>query len=356
MLFGFVLTALFVPDWSGAATTPRWALAAVVLPLLLRKDGIRFTAAHLFGLLFVAYAAASVLWAPQKWEAIDALLKLVVLAEAFVLGSQMKDIRPVVAGAALGLGVSSAVILLGIQVPQTSDYPAGLFVNSNALGEIAALALVGAVVHRLWWGVPLVLPALVASHCRGALLALAGAFIVWLWSKSRLASAAMAGAGIALAAWMGAASESAHLRLEMWGAIVPHITVMGKGLGSFYTLFPLYSPFDTLLQRPEHLHNDWLEFAFELGIVGAVLSAAFLWSARSVILAVLVVEAIFGFPLHLAATAVLGGIMSGHAVRHRVGVRDSIAFCRDFLFGRGEFGSPRTGGHVPAFGGGFLSR
>jgi O-antigen ligase len=331
VLFGFALTALFVPDWSGAATTPRWALAAVVLPLLMRRNGAPFTAAHMFGLLFVAYAAASVLWAPHKWEALDALLKLIVLAEAFVLGSQMNDVRPVVSGAALGLGVSSAVIVLGIQVPQTSDYPAGLFVNSNALGEIAALVLVGALVHRIWWAVPLIAPALIASHCRGAFLALAGAAIIWVWSRSRSVAVALVIIGLAAAAWMGS-SESAQQRIDMWAVIVPQLTVMGKGIGSFYTLFPLFSSFDTLLQRPEHLHNDWLEFAFELGVVGAVLCSAFLWSARSIVLAVLVVEAIFGFPLHLAATAVLGGIMSGHAVRDRRSLRDSLAQWRGAVF------------------------
>jgi O-antigen ligase len=333
VLFGFVLTALFVPDWSGAATTPRWTLAAVVLPLLLR-DRIKFTAAHMFGLLFIAYAASSVLWSPQKWEAIDALLKLIVLAEAFVLGSQMDDIRPIVAGAALGLGVSSAIILLGIPVPQTSDYPAGLFVNSNALGEIAALVLVGAMVHRIWWAVPLIAPALIISHCRGAFLALAGATIIWVWARSKPVAVALVIIGVASAAWMGS-SESAQQRLDMWAAIVPQLTAMGKGIGSFYTLYPLYSPFDTLLQRPEHLHNDWLEFAFELGVVGAVLCSAFLWSARSVVLAVLAIEAVFGFPLHLAATAVLGGILSGHAVRDRRSLRDSLAQWRGAVFPRG---------------------
>lgn len=334
MLFGFALTALFVPDWSGAATTPRWALAAVVIPLLMRRNGAPFTAAHLFGLLFVAYAAASVLWAPHKWEALDALLKLIVLAEAFVLGSQMRDIRPVVAGSALGIGVSSAVIVLGIHVPQTSDYPAGLFVNSNALGEIAALVLAGALIHRIWWAVPLIAPALIASHCRGAFLALAGAAIIWVWARSKPVAIALVIIGIASAAWMGS-SESAQQRLDMWAAIVPQLTAIGKGIGSFYTMYPLYSPFDTLLQRPEHLHNDWLEFAFELGVVGAILCSAFLWSARSIVLAVLVVEAIFGFPLHLAATAVLGGIMSGHAVRDRRSVRDSLAQWRGAVFPRG---------------------
>lgn len=34
-VFGFVLVVLFVPHISGAATVPRWALAAVVLPVLL---------------------------------------------------------------------------------------------------------------------------------------------------------------------------------------------------------------------------------------------------------------------------------------------------------------------------------
>lgn len=333
MLFGFALTALFVPDWTGAATTPRWALAAVVLPLLLRKGRVEFTAAHLFGLLFVAYAAASVLWAPHKWEAIDTLLKLIVLAEAFVLGSQADDIRPIVAGAALGLGVSSAIILLGIPVPQTSDYPAGLFVNSNALGEIAAVALVGALVHRILWAVPLIAPALVASHCRGAFLALGGALIMWFWPRSKVAAIALALAGVATAAWMGS-SESAQQRLDMWGAVLPQLTFAGKGIGSFYTLYPLYSPFDTLLQRPEHLHNDWLEFTFELGIVGTVLYSAFLWSARSAILAVLAIEAFFGFPLHLAATAVLGGILAGHSNRYRLGVRDSLSMWRGAVFSR----------------------
>lgn len=355
MLFGFLLTALFVPDWSGAATTPRWALAAVVLPLLLRGAKAEFTAPHLFGLLFVAYAALSVSWSPHQWESIEALIKLVVLAEAFVLGSQMDDIKPIVGGAALGLGLSSAMVLLGIQASQTSDYPAGLFVNSNALGEVAAVAVAGAIVHRVWWAVPLILPALIAAHCRGAFLALAGAFIVWLWSRARLAAAVLAVAGIALAAWMGS-SDSAQQRLEMWGAVVHQLTLSGKGIGSFYTLYPLYSPFDTLLQRPEHLHNDWLEFTFELGIVGTVLYAAFLWSARSIVLVVLGIEAVFGFPLHLAATAVLGGLLSGHSARNGLPVRDLLAYWRNFLFlGDGRDRAGRDG-HVSAFGGGFLSR
>jgi O-antigen ligase len=340
VFFGFALTALFVPGLTGAATAPRWALAAVLLPIFLKGAEFKFTMAHLFGLLFLAYAALSVSWSPNVWESFDVLIKLIVIAEAFALGSSLGSADRIVAGAVWGIGLSSLLILLDADVPRTSDWPAGLFVNSNALGEIAALVLVAAVARRIWWAIPLILPALIASHCRGAMLAVAGGAVIWMWGRSRIAAVAMAGAGVAVIVGLGAAS-SVQQRLDMWFSVLPGLSAFGHGLGSFYTLYPLYSPFDTLLQRPEHLHNDWLEFAFELGIVGAGLCAAFLWSARSVILAVLAIEACFGFPLHLAATAVLGGILSGHAALGRDGLRGHVVAWRGIFRHGHELAIPR---------------
>ena len=45
------------------------------------------------------------------------------------------------------------------------------------------------------------------------------------------------------------------------------------------------------------------------------------------------IEACFGFPTHMAATAVLGGLVAGHAVRGRADVRDTFAHCRDSIRG-----------------------
>lgn len=324
----FALAVLFVPGIAGAATTPRWALAAVVLPLLIPAGRMRFTSAHLFGLLFLGYAAISITWS-HHWDGLHALIQLVVIAEAFVLGSRLDDLRPAIIGCGLGIWVSSLVILVGIDVPHAvgSINPAGLFANSNSMGEIAGLVLVVAIVHRLWWLVPGILPAFVMAGCRGAFVGVACAFAVWLWGKSRGTAIALCAIGIAAVVAL-AGSSSAQQRLEMWSDIVPHMTWMGHGLGSFHSLFPLYTTtIDTTVARPEHLHNDWLEYAFETG-AGAILLLAFLWCSRSIALAALVGMACFGFPTHVAATAVLGGLVAGHAVRGRNALRDDLLLCR----------------------------
>lgn len=343
LIFAFVFSVLFIPGITGAATTPRWAWAAVVLPLLLRP--VKLTTAHLCGLAFVFYAAISVAWS-HPYDGLSGLFQLIILAEAFWFGSQLEDLKQVTIGFGLGIWFSS-VVLCGIPVPAASDH-AGLFGNSNVLGELSALVLVLAASQRIWWLVPGLLPALLLSHCRGALLAVAGAFAIWLWGKSRLATGVLvvtAGAFVL----MSGSLPSIQQRLDMWSGVVSHLTFFGHGLGSFYTLYPLYSPFDTLLQRPEHLHNDLLELIFELGFVGAIAISAFAIStlvlkgnrAIKLCLSALAIEALFGFPLHTAVTAVLGGIIAGHAVRNRVDIRDMLASWRVSVCGRNELVASR---------------
>jgi hypothetical protein len=288
-----------------------------------------FTAAHLCGLIFIWYAAISVTWSPQHWDGLDSLVKLIVIAEAFVLGS-MIDLKPVLIGFGLGMWVNSAVMLLGIDVPHTTDN-AGLFVNSNAMGEVAGLVLVAVAAKRLWWLIPGILPAFLLSQCRGAFVAVAGAFCVWLWNRSRWAVAALVPLGLAAVTAFGSAG-SIHDRLTLWTDILPHLTIMGHGLGSFFTLYPVYSSFDTLIQRPEHLHNDWLEYIFECGL-GSLFLFGVLAYSRSICLAALAIEACFGFPLHMAATAVLGGLIAGHAIRGRPDIRYLFNDCRDTIRG-----------------------
>lgn len=362
--FSLLLSILFIPGISGAGTTPRWALACVVLPILIMlssreavnaggsrfsRDVARmagqenkgstpaaphsrgsFTAAHLCGLIFIWYAAISISWSPQHWDGLDALVKLIVIAEAFVLGS-MIDLKPILIGFGLGMWVNSAVMLLGINVPHTTDN-AGLFVNSNAMGEIAGLVLVAIVAQRLWWLIPGILPAFLLSQCRGAFVAVAGAGMIWLWNRSRWAVAALIPLGLAAVTAFGSAG-SIHDRLTLWTDILPHLTIMGHGLGSFFTMYPTYSSFDTLIQRPEHLHNDWLEYAFETGVIGIAALLCCVWCSRSIVLCALGIEAMFGFPLHMAATAVLGGLIAGHAVRGRRGIRHLFHDWRDTIRG-----------------------
>jgi hypothetical protein len=355
LIFGFVLSVLLVPGIQGAATAPRWAFAAVMLPLIIPSRKTEFILAHLFGLIFLGYAAISVTWS-HHYDGLDALFKLIVIAEAFVLGSKLDDLKPVIIGIGLGVWVSSLVILAGIDVPRADGNAVGLFVNSNVLGEIAGLILVAACFHRIWWLVPGILPAFLMAGCRGAFVAVAGVFVLWLRRKSLGGAIIIVGlcvVGIYLS--MGN-PNSVNQRLQMWSDVLPHLTLLGSGLGSYFTLFPLQTTVvDTLALRPEHLHNDWLEYVFETGI-GSLFLFGVLWLSRSIVLACLFIEACFGFPLHMAATAVLGGIVAGHGIRDRHSLRHDLAIWRISLRARSQRAASKSrhrrveeiGGGIPA--------
>lgn len=325
-VFSFLLSVLFIPGLSGAATTPRWALAAVMLPLLLRP--VKLTTAHLCGLVFIWYAAISVTWS-HPYDGLNGLFQLVVAAEAFWLGSQLKDLKPVAIGFGLGMWVSSAVMLCGIPVPSSTEH-AGLFSNSNVMGEIAALSLVAALSCRLWWLIPGILPALWLAHSRGAFAALACVGLAWVWGRSRVWAVFGALAGLGALVYLSHGS-SATDRMNMWSAVLPHLTILGHGLGSLYTLLPLYMPgVDSLNIRTDHLHNDWLEYVFETG-AGSIFLFAVVILSRSFIVGAFAVEALFGFPMHTATTVVLGSIAAGYTVRNRPALRDVWAAWRGIL-------------------------
>ena len=78
MLFGFLLTVLYVPGIAGAATTPRWAVLGIVLPWFLFKPG-RLTIVHVWGALFCLWAALSLTWTPNYWDGLCELLKLFLM-------------------------------------------------------------------------------------------------------------------------------------------------------------------------------------------------------------------------------------------------------------------------------------
>lgn len=336
--FSFILSVLLVPGITGAATTPRWALVALALPLLARDwtKSARLTTPHLFGLLFLAYAALSLAWTAGPLEGPDALAKLLFLAMAFDYGARRASLRPLLVGFGLGMWVNSFVVVTGLAVPN-SGINTGLFVNPNSMGEIAGLVLVAVAVERQWWLIPGILPAFLMANCRGAYVAVGAALVWWLWRRvGRNSKVLIALTTIGIAASLpflgnGIRGEggviSVGMRLQMWADVLPHLTFFGRGLGSFYQLFPYYATMDTLATRPEHLHNDWLEYLFETG-AGSVFLFALLWSCRSVVLLCFVVEACFGFTSHIAATGCLAALVAGHDTWHRHGLRHDLAAWR----------------------------
>lgn len=337
MVIGFLLTAIFIPDFSGAATIPKWAVLAVGLPLLLLLDSKpgKFTALHLLGSLFLAWSALSIAWTPNRFDGFGELAKLFILAQAFIYGSRLESLSPVIKGMALGLIPSSIVVLLQIPYPLMVAHAtsaSGLFINSGSLAEITALVLIGlsfGVGSKHWMVLaPLISPCFILPESRGACLALVTGATVWLWSRSRrhalglILIACIAGA---VSLYLGFRFQSAMDRLAMWSEVLPALTWAGHGLGSFWTDYaPLSTTYDIFVERPEHLHNDWLEAIFEGGLPAFVLSAGIValcaWSpsnqARTILFA-LGAEALVGFPLHNPCTAFMAALCLGHLARER---------------------------------------
>lgn len=333
MILGFLLAVCYDPYILGAATAPRWALLAVALPALIAfRPPSQFTLLHLLGLLFIAWCGVSLAWTANLWDGLGKLITFLLMAEAFVLGARSETLRPVIAGLACGLTISSLIVMTPLREifpsPYVSIAAEGLFGNRNMLAEAAALTAVGCIGYRLWWLLPGLTPALFglasgSSISRGAMLGLIAAAFSYFWGKSKFLCVFGFGA-TAFAAWELIADnyrmQSVHDRLALWHETISNVTFFGHGLGSFFTLFPYYTmTWDTALVRPEHPHNEILSVLFELGFIGTAifvgLGVASLWQAdqrHRAILAVLFTISMVTFPFNIPTSAFIGAVVIGH--------------------------------------------
>lgn len=353
LMLGFTLMTAYWP-WSGAATTPRWcvlALACVALPLFeftgrWTDPPPRLTWGHIVGGAFVLWATASWWWSVAPYDTNGALLGLVIFVAVFMLGARVDNLGPFWVGAALGIGVNSALVvldLLGVIAYEQYSRPSGLFVNGLYLAEVAVLVLVG-----LWptaWGrgpgLILTLPSiLLVSVARGPLLALGVCLVGWLWSRMRwmalICTATMLIGGAVAFAYR---PSTVTLRLEMWGDAIESSTAIGHGFGTYFQLAPLISSrFDQGRNVEMHPHNVFVEILFELGLPGLLLALAFYMlicipgRARPVLCAFLI-EACFGFPLSLPSTGGVLALVAGNACRDLRPWRDALGRGRDGICG-----------------------
>lgn len=330
---GFLASSLYWPGIAGAASTPRWAILFVTVPWMLTPR--RVSAAHVAGILFIAWASLTLAWSPATLDGINAIVILLLLAGCFCLGSQTVSLRPLIIGAALGLTVSSTfAVLQWLDFHPVRDDafggPSGLFVNGNYMAEAAALVVVGVVAERLWWLLPGLMPALLLPHARGALVGLTVALLVLCRSKIEVVIAVVS------ALILGAVWTAFHIdgqiaeRFEMWDVTIRNVNLFGHGIGSFWTAYADLDPSAVVTTSPHHPHNELLFIAFEMGVVGLILALAFCTTLAGpldtprLILITLAVESCFAFPTHTPTTAFLGMVAAGHTVRNRYLLRDCI--------------------------------
>jgi hypothetical protein len=325
-----LVSVAYIPGVSGAGFTSRWLVLAIVSVLLFGVAHIRETPALRWGIALLAYAAISIAFEPVFWEGLNGYIQLLILGLIFLLGSQVEDLRPVYAGLALGITINLGFVIaqmLGKTPVLWVNVPAGLFVNRAFLGEAAALAVVGALVSRLWWLVPGPLVCVALSQSRGSWIALGAAGGVWAWRKHwgfglaivlalPIAAYLMATYG----RWFGPVE-----RIYLWRDTLDGLSIFGNGIGSFYTMVPAYGHRLEGIVREAHAHNDPLELAFELGAPGVIACAAILFAAfrapdrpgDKLVLVTFLVEGLAGFPAHMPATGFVGFVVAGGLCGHR---------------------------------------
>jgi hypothetical protein len=339
---GFFVAAGYWEGWIDPATMPRWIVLAI-LPWFLR--GNIMTSAHWIGLAFIGWAAISLLWTPVFFWGVGGLFWLAFIAVFFMFGNAREDLRPLYIGCAWGMGVSSLLAIVqlsGYQPLEHKEPISGLFVNGNDMAGAAALILVALVAEKLYWYVPLVLPAFILPAGRGAFLAACVALAFHFRAHWRVVvPIAIAACFVMLVYSFSKGSsfiDSETERVTLWYSTWNGLIWTGHGIGSFW---PAFLPYDLRVDptsRPETAHNELLTIAFELGAFGVLLTIAFCLAlvrlapaACSLVLIALLVESAIDFPLHLPVTAFLGLVCAGHAVRstsllrrdflHRAGLR-----------------------------------
>lgn len=291
----FGVATAFWPWISGAATTPRWVVAAL---------SVYFMTWQAF--LFCVYCFFVL---PP-----DAAIKWSVLAGAFSFGLKLTDIRWLTVTFAAGIAISGGVAVcqwLGWRpVPTLIETPvAGLFVNKNYMGEAAVLAIV--VMLSVWNGRFLLIHWAALSGCVVA-VALSTSRAVWLallvsalvairWKRMWPMLAFGAGGVFIITIIRPGGMGSLFSRVELWAASVGEFRWFGAG-----------SPL-------EPLHNEFLQIIFELGIGAAIpfgIGVYLGWRSSYVLPFLVTVGVIgcFSFPLHLPATGWFIAIVAGHLV------------------------------------------
>lgn len=335
MILFLVLPLAF---WSGldhAASTPKWALLSVALPILLFNTKPKFS---LLGLLFLAWVLITVLWGPPI-DSLERAWRFTVLGLAFLLGTT-GNYRTAVYGFSLGLLINSGVLVaqrLGWDfLPQAND-PGALFFNGTFLADATAVGLVALLALRWSWialfiGVGTIL---LAGGKAGILaLLVCGA----LYAFKRYSTLPLL--GLILASPLIVFIDSFTVRTGLWVNSLSLVSVFGHGAGSFAAMFPTVHdavmPTDpgvySGLVRPLTAHNDLITVMVEFGLIGLVLYVVLIGSlllsrveTREALSAhyglwAFLILGLFNFPLFTPTSAFVA-FMAGYLSRSGRGLR-----------------------------------
>ncbi len=323
-VLAFFVSVLVIPGLPGAAIAPRWCLLAVVVPFVWYFSASRVTVGHVLGFAFLLCCAVTLIWAPDLDLGLYALAKFSLFGLVFCIGASRQSLNAVWIGAGFGAALNSAAAtaqyFTGWDTLPQAVVPAGTFFNKNSCAEFCALVLIGLLGVPKWrWLAVGTVPAVVLCQSRTVFVALAAVFVIWIFRRSRVAAALAVLAAIVGVIYVWNTGYTLPQRIDLWRDTIAGMGLFGRGIGSFWPLFPEFATrIDPLTSRPSEAHNDLLQLFYEVGpasLLAVALVAVALrppFTPVHYVLVVFLVEGMAGFPLYLPGTAFLAALVLGH--------------------------------------------
>ena len=241
------------------------------------------------------------------------------LAHSMLLGAAVSSLQPLIRGLAVGLSISSAIAVaqaLGWSDLARWNLPAGLLYNSAVHAAAIALVIVALCAARDFRYIPGLLPGLYLAHSRGGYAMLAVAFIGRLLGWQAAIFTIALGAAVTIT-WV---SPSDAERMMLWTVAWRDLGWSGHGVGSFAAV--VFTAPDGL-HYPGHVHDDYLQLAFELGVLAIPVYALYaLALARTAhpywpCFLAFATAGLFFFPLYVPIPAFIGAVIAGHIIFRR---------------------------------------
>jgi O-antigen ligase len=302
-----VAGALLVIAWLGVVSTR----GAQVRNFFVQRPGLTYLL-----IAFVSWNAISVVWSPERGEALSSVMRYALNAVLIPIGfTAIRSRRDVVrVFAVIVAGASVAAVSAVIYPPAEESAVAGRATgtvgdpNELAAALLVGLALASAFAVNRWipkhgrllaaGAAVLCLAGIVISLSRGGLVGLAGAIVIAVLVGGRWRGRVLAVGGAVAAAALGYFAFFAALpakervldlgttgggtgRLDLWTVgwrMVQAHPVGGVGTGQFasssvhYLLRPgVIERGDLILSTPKVAHNTYLNILAELGVVGGAM-------------------------------------------------------------------------------------
>ena len=322
-----VATACWPGLYSWAAAPKWWAMAiglSIFASFDIRKLDPVIAALAACGVLM---AGLSLLESPHFYGGILDFVCLILLCGSTVGAAALEDVGPVIEAFCWGVSISVAASVLqvfGWYVVPHIGY-AGLYLNSEVMGEVAAILFIWTFWKRKWFLTAVMGLSLVLCMSRiGFFVVACGLLYGWRanpWVKRGLLASAVA-VGFFAIWYVGAYKlHTAMMRFMLWGAAVLSLTPAGGGLAWWHAAHPF--PLE------EYVHSDALQWMVEVGL-GSVFFLAIPvmvmrrgtgeLAERAMYLGVCV-EAVVSFPIHLPMGGFLAAVLTGHLASRVVDVR-----------------------------------